>query len=424
MTIRLGKALYYCQKCWKASKENKSASTFAGQRKASVPKVAPPKVAPKPVVKPIQETPINKPNPAATNNQLPQNRPEQEPAKLKPEPTVQTVEVTPKAQEAENKEEELKPLAPSVPASVTTAAMKADDTAEDLADSAAKQLNLNTDKPAISMDVKNDKEKDCFICEMPAASGTYYTCGEWQYHEKCITCNRCGRKDREKWDDCVIFPNEEGEGKGVKFFCKDCNLANAPVCVKCQKPIIDGVLTLNNPTSGKDMQYHADCLNCGLCDKNMARGEELMFVNGQLNCSECRMKNSITCRRCNQVIMGPYNSIAGDTEGSKFNYHATCFMCILCGKDLNSSDLGGKTEVNGKNEVYCMECHLEKFCEKCARCSKPLIGEFFRLGGEKICKECCRCVTCNNYIGGKFKMTPEGKFQCMSQECPANRADS
>ena len=136
MTIRLGKALYYCQKCWKASKENKSASTFAGQRKASVPKVAPPKVAPKPVVKPIQETPINKPNPAATNNQLPQNRPEQEPAKLKPEPTVQTVEVTPKAQEAENKEEELKPLAPSVPASVTTAAMKADDTAEDLADSA------------------------------------------------------------------------------------------------------------------------------------------------------------------------------------------------------------------------------------------------------------------------------------------------
>ena len=72
--------------------------------------------------------------------------------------------------------------------------------------------------------------------------------------------------------------------------------------------------------------------------------------------------------------MGPYNSVAGDTEGSKFTYHSACFLCIFCSKDLNSCELGGKTK-DDRSEVYCKECYLEKFCEKCSKCPKPLIGK-------------------------------------------------
>jgi len=209
MTVRLGKALYYCQKCWKLSKElrpkgfsnNNPANNNNQPRAPPAPKVAP-KVAPKPTssVGVTSKPPVPR-KPAASdssdNKQLGANE-----------------ALAGQANSASD--DGVKLLEPPVPPSVTVSASKdqnknADQTASNLAQKTAEQLKIDSNADSAP---EEEPQKNCFICNKPAADGTYYTCGEWQYHENCITCKGCGRGQRDTWEDCLIYPNQEKEGDG------------------------------------------------------------------------------------------------------------------------------------------------------------------------------------------------------------------
>lgn len=258
----------------------------------------------------------------------------------------------------------------------------------------------------------------CFICNQEI-DGTFYTCGELKYHEKCITCHECGKTNRSDWRECVVYPSDDGAS--INFFCPECNVTRAKKCHKCQEPILDGALMVGNNDESKK-HYHAKCLVCGHCGANMSKGEDLVYLNGVLTCAKCRKEQSINCHKCKETIMGNYNSIKEDSvDSGKLFFHDKCFLCIYCDTNLNDVDIGGKTE---NKEVYCKPCYLEKFCEKCTRCSAALIGAFFRVAGEKICKNCCKCGGCGVEITGQFTMKKDGAFQCLDKACQEkNRAE-
>ena len=52
-----------------------------------------------------------------------------------------------------------------------------------------------------------------------------------------------------------------------------------------------------------------------------------------------------------------------------------------------------------------------------------ILGAFFRVAGEKICKNCCKCGSCGAEITGQFRMNNDGAFQCVDENCVGNRAE-
>ena len=148
MTIRKGKAMYYCQACWKLSKDNKSAnnSPLMQQKKFSsgpaAAKVnsgmpATPSAAPKTTLTTsTKTTTVTKTTPAppqvAASATGRQNVPNGGGPTKKFEPKKDVV-LCPKSGAAGTQDEELKPLKPSVPGGVTTNLLKNAKDEEDLA---------------------------------------------------------------------------------------------------------------------------------------------------------------------------------------------------------------------------------------------------------------------------------------------------
>ncbi|EDR22652.1 hypothetical protein EDI_340080 [Entamoeba dispar SAW760] len=64
-------------------------------------------------------------------------------------------------------------------------------------------------------------------------------------------------------------------------------------------------------------------------------------------------------------------------------YHNECFKCHICGQKLFSF----AKFYNDNGEIMCHPCMLKRV-PKCAKCGKPLVGNFVTCGGRNWHKEC------------------------------------
>jgi len=76
--------------------------------------------------------------------------------------------------------------------------------------------------------------------------------------------------------------------------------------------------------------FHEKCFVCGNCHSNIGSDEGHMFVGDKPHHADCGRKvTSGICPRCNGAATGKVYNIKG------VKYHATCFTCLACKKDLS-----------------------------------------------------------------------------------------
>lgn len=146
------------------------------------------------------------------------------------------------------------------------------------------------------------------------------------------------------------------------------------------------------------------CSNCGTKLDDGAKfcancGTKVAAPQGQPQPVECKVveqhevKESVAAKPEEQkiesvtikVCHGCGKPFELDTAKEAFGhvYHNECFKCHLCGMRLFSF---GKF-YNDDGELMCHQCML-KSVPKCAKCNKPLIGDFIQCGGRNWHKQC------------------------------------
>jgi len=88
-------------------------------------------------------------------------------------------------------------------------------------------------------------------------------------------------------------------------------------------------------------------------------------------------------------------------------WHADCFVCQHCKKNLNDAETKAKF-----NRPYCLDCYGEFFCPVCFGCNKPITGPVLKALDTTWHKKCFVCAKCGKPITGDFSATPDGKPIC------------
>lgn len=115
----------------------------------------------------------------------------------------------------------------------------------------------------------------------------------------------------------------------------------------------------------------------------------------------------VNCKICSKAVnksQDPHIIVGGDDE----IVHTACFKCEGCKEDIPVDKW-----IDKDNKYYCMPCFTNNVAPKCTACSKPLDGEFLKLGSESYHKDCFICSECQHGITGKF-FKLEGKPCCES----------
>ena len=51
-------------------------------------------------------------------------------------------------------------------------------------------------------------------------------------------------------------------------------------------------------------------------------------------------------------------------------YHSSCLQCEGCGLELAGMQL-----VSHEDQPYCIDCHTDKFAQKCLKCKNAISGK-------------------------------------------------
>jgi hypothetical protein len=177
----------------------------------------------------------------------------------------------------------------------------------------------------------------CEKCKLPI-QGTYSAYNDKNYHTKCFTCNRCNT-----------------EFKGKQFFkldgvpvCNSCHeehlVSTSSKCKKCEKPILDTVLTFMND------EYHERCLVCFACARTLVGVS--IYTDKQKNpyCSDCfTKKEAKTCAKCLRSILPSQPNIVFEDKP----FHKECFTCDKCNRQISADESFFKNE---EDKIMCVEC--------------------------------------------------------------------
>lgn len=138
---------------------------------------------------------------------------------------------------------------------------------------------------------KEDDDTVCYRCNEKLV-GQYTIYNEKKYHTKCFVCCQCSQPFKEK----QFYKLNE------KPLCRDCHhknqLEQASKCRKCNKPILDTVVTFKNG------EYHDTCLLCEMCSKKLIGQSIYTDKQDRPYCVDCfTKKESKTCAKCLKNIV-------------------------------------------------------------------------------------------------------------------------
>lgn len=134
-------------------------------------------------------------------------------------------------------------------------------------------------------------ENLCFKCNEKLV-GQYTVYNDKKYHTKCFVCCQCSQPFKEK----QFYKLNE------KPLCRECHTKNqleqASKCRKCNKPILDTVVTFKNG------EYHDTCLLCQMCSRKLIGQSIYTDKQDKPYCVECfTKKEAKLCAKCLKNIV-------------------------------------------------------------------------------------------------------------------------
>lgn len=209
------------------------------------------------------------------------------------------------------------------------------------------------------------------------------------------------------------------------------------VCMCCSQPFIGGKFMIkdNEPYCETDFYelFGNKCKTCGdpIRDKYIAASETLYFHPEHFVCTACGIKlagkkfkvqevsQDVLCIDCHvkritvfgageKVCAKCLRPIQGEFIVLKGQYmHAEHFRCEECG----CAFVGGNCH-EFEGALYCTE-HYEKLLKKtCYKCRKPILGRGVSAIGRMFHPEHFCCFTCGDVLNGASFFEKDGEAYC------------
>jgi hypothetical protein len=141
----------------------------------------------------------------------------------------------------------------------------------------------------------------------------------------------------------------------------------------------------------------------------LAALEEAERRLGRLSVTPERVEGgAIRCSGCGERVTGRYL-----VAPNKKPFHPECLRCELCGDGCETF----ASDPKRPNVLCCMNCHDERYAERCTRCDRPLKGEILTALGGKYHVKCFQCNLCSEPIARKFVEHPPGSQQIICPRC-------
>ncbi|XP_046848795.1 transforming growth factor beta-1-induced transcript 1 protein-like isoform X3 [Xenia sp. Carnegie-2017] len=229
----------------------------------------------------------------------------------------------------------------------------------------------------------------CYECDELIVSGEIVRAMGKTYHAEHFRCRICKK---------VI-----GEGKYTtendEVVCVECHkLHYAEECVSCGKKITLGQKSL----SIGQKHWHEKCFTCDECDVQMVRGT-FKLGNGKVLCSKCyQQKNNRICCTCGEPIKSGQQWL----EHDELFYHAECFRCKNCQREITSKF----KEKSGF--FYCTDCHRDLFAKKCKQCGQAVLEDGITYDNEIWHNACFVCHNCKQPLSTRKFLLRDGLRYC------------
>jgi len=189
----------------------------------------------------------------------------------------------------------------------------------------------------------------CEYC-LKGITGKYYIFKQHFYHPEHYLCPGC----KNPLEEGLKFFDEKGQP-----YCNECfsNLKGLK-CGYCHELITEGKYIV-----AFQQKWHIHHVFCATCQKSLGEGKRVEF-HGKFYCPEdSKLITNNIYARCQQPI----------PKGVKFtkaldkNWHDECFVCDLCGKNL-------ETYFSVDQTPYCSD-HIG-IASHCAQCQKSFVQKF------------------------------------------------
>ena len=189
---------------------------------------------------------------------------------------------------------------------------------------------------------KNSKElKKCFACnELLDGTQPHFKIDKNIFiHNNCLCCFECN-KTIMKGQEKILDKN---------ILCRRCfSVIKERVCIVCKKPIVGYFVKCHKRF------YHSEHFKCSQCQK-VLHGNNYIIHHNKLFCQKHGQYFLNHCAFCKR------NLNLTDEERIKFNgkiYHTVCFVCRVCGHDLNPD-----SAKLFHNRPHCVECYQRRIRE-------------------------------------------------------------
>lgn len=120
-------------------------------------------------------------------------------------------------------------------------------------------------------------------------------------------------------------------------------------------------------------------------------GQSFYQKDGRPFCEPCYQDTLERCGKCGEVIRDLVIRALGQA------FHPTCFTCVSCARCIGDE----RFALDGQNEVYCLDDFYRKFAPMCSICENPIIPcdgkDDFKIEcmGRNFHENCYRCEDCS-----------------------------
>uniref|UniRef100_A0A8C6B8R6 Filamin-binding LIM protein 1 n=1 Tax=Monodon monoceros TaxID=40151 RepID=A0A8C6B8R6_MONMO len=119
-------------------------------------------------------------------------------------------------------------------------------------------------------------------------------------------------------------------------------------------------------------------------------GQSFYQKDGRPLCEPCYQDTLEKCGRCGEVVREHIIRALGQA------FHPTCFTCVTCARCIGDESFA----LDSQNEVYCLDDFYRKFAPVCSICENPIIPrdgkDAFKIEcmGRNFHENCYRCEDC------------------------------
>eukprot|EP00658_Telonema_sp_P-2_P048925 TRINITY_DN37211_c0_g1_i2.p1 TRINITY_DN37211_c0_g1~~TRINITY_DN37211_c0_g1_i2.p1 ORF type:complete len:172 (-),score=32.31 TRINITY_DN37211_c0_g1_i2:112-627(-) len=159
-----------------------------------------------------------------------------------------------------------------------------------------------------------------------ALSGAYTDIDGILLHDECFKCCKCNTLI----GDDEYFDEEDAQGEPTgRFLCSNCeDDSNGEPCYRCGKLLNSFMI----PDEYPERKYCDECFSCELCQKSLADGCRMAFIDDKMVCVECAArKDGRMCTKCEEPIVNvdEHGMTRWVTDATGRRFHYECFALSL-----------------------------------------------------------------------------------------------